>query len=415
MLTHSHDLDRALCRFWLRGVCAKGDQCEFMHRLPPNMDRHAFALEGGRRSPMPMPQGPPPFVVNPNINGMDRRGILDDRSRMYDDGEGEEEDFPALGSAPDERSGMARSASFQSNDPSRSRFSGAVKKPNQSQASPAAILVTGSKFAINSSQSEDSNSSSLSPPSIAMPAPTPKPSPRINLRPPTNLPTIPTGESLNKLYTTYRERPLQLQSARNACLARAADAWRRGDGAGAKRFSRDANELNGKMAVEGRESAGRLVRERGRLLREAVLTKGGSGRYAGGGLGVLLGPSKDSSKGESEETRMELAIDLHGLHATEGVDYLEELVLALENERFLGLSECSSHHFYKLALLDGMLTILDIAYVIIGEEKHTGTQDPARGATKFRLGAAVKEWLHRWGYPWNESNGIICVDCLTHF
>lgn len=27
-LQHSHDVDRALCRFWLRGQCAKGDQCE---------------------------------------------------------------------------------------------------------------------------------------------------------------------------------------------------------------------------------------------------------------------------------------------------------------------------------------------------------------------------------------------------
>ena len=27
-LTISHDLDRALCRFWLRGHCAKGPNCE---------------------------------------------------------------------------------------------------------------------------------------------------------------------------------------------------------------------------------------------------------------------------------------------------------------------------------------------------------------------------------------------------
>lgn len=27
-LSNSHDVDRALCRFWLRGSCAKGDQCE---------------------------------------------------------------------------------------------------------------------------------------------------------------------------------------------------------------------------------------------------------------------------------------------------------------------------------------------------------------------------------------------------
>ena len=29
-LTYSHDLDRALCRFWLRGHCAKGPNCEYV-------------------------------------------------------------------------------------------------------------------------------------------------------------------------------------------------------------------------------------------------------------------------------------------------------------------------------------------------------------------------------------------------
>ena len=58
---------------------------------------------------------------------------------------------------------------------------------------------------------------------------------------------------------------------------------------------------------------------------------------------------------------------------------------------------------------------LVIAYAIVGEEKHTGTQDPARGASRARLAAGVREWLHMWGYPWSERNdGIICIDPLTH-
>ena len=34
----SHDLERALCRFWLRGTCAKGETCEFLHNLPQDID-----------------------------------------------------------------------------------------------------------------------------------------------------------------------------------------------------------------------------------------------------------------------------------------------------------------------------------------------------------------------------------------
>jgi Torus domain len=34
----SYDIDRALCHFWLCGQCAKGEQCEFLHHLPQNID-----------------------------------------------------------------------------------------------------------------------------------------------------------------------------------------------------------------------------------------------------------------------------------------------------------------------------------------------------------------------------------------
>ncbi|KAG8829114.1 hypothetical protein FRC20_009444 [Serendipita sp. 405] len=385
----SHDLDRALCRFWLRGVCAKGDNCEFMHRLPPNM-------EGGGPPPLP----PPPFVVDPNASA--RGGRFDDRSPARQDslrdqgGTPAEEEFPALGTTPEDRErgrfgdrGSIHRQGSLPNDPSRSRFAAAVKKQN-STGGPVPLVITGSKFVVNPKLVEEP---------VEIPIISPKPSARIKLRPPTLLPVLPTGDTLNKLYMTYRERPLQLQAARNACLARAADAWRRNDAANAKRFSHEANELNGKMAGEAREAANRLLRERSRVLTQEVQSSrsggNGAGRPAGGGLGVLLGVAftdAGSAKTDTEEMRTEIAMDLHGLHAAEGIDYLEEFILALEKERFLGLT-----------------------YVVVGEERHTGTQDSARGASKLRLAAAVKDWLHSWGYPWNEWNGVICIDCLSHY
>ena len=203
----------------------------------------------------------------------------------------------------------------------------------------------------------------------------PKPSPRIKLRPPMLLPTLPTGESVNNLYMSYRSRALQLGAARNACLSRAADAWRRGDGAAAKRFSREGHDLNAKMNNEMTEAAGRLVRERAKLVEQAVKSRdlnwsddlgdrSARGRACGGGLGICLGIASKDVGGESKlssEERAETMLDLHGLHSNEATEVLEEFVLAvsvgarlaaflecanllwkLEREHFLGLGEISS-------------------------------------------------------------------------
>ncbi|KAG8736651.1 hypothetical protein FRC12_017517 [Ceratobasidium sp. 428] len=284
------------------------------------------------------------------------------------------EDFPLLG-----RSGPA-----PKHDPGRSRFATAAKKG----ASAPAPARTTSALA------------------NAKPA-APRSSPRLRLRPPSLLPTLPTGESLNAMYMSYRQRALQLGAARNACLSRAADAWRRGDGAAAKRFSKDAHELNKKMVEESGDAARRIVKERVRAAVEAVRARDSGwsddqrdraerGRMCGGELGVVLGVASVSAAGEggkglTAEERMECLLDLHGLHAAEGVEALQDFLVELERERYFGL-----------------------AYVIVGEEKHTGTQDALRGSSKARLGAAVRDWLVEWGYPWSERSGVICVDGLTH-
>ena len=176
----------------------------------------------------------------------------------------------------------------------------------------------------------------------------PRPSPRIKLRPPVLLPTLPTGESLNSLYLSYRARALQLGSARNACLSRAADAWRRGDGAAAKRFSREGHDLNGKMGVEMADAAKKLVRERAKVAEQAVRNRDASwsddpgdrsarGKAAGASLGVCLGVAGVSVGGAKEvkgtqDERTEVMLDLHGLHSNEATEVLEQFLLAV---RFL--------------------------------------------------------------------------------
>ncbi|KAL4063202.1 hypothetical protein V8B97DRAFT_1955637 [Scleroderma yunnanense] len=374
----SHDLERALCRFWLRGTCAKQDQCEFLHHLPDNIDVSAVTNVLSRTS-------------LGSSNGSNNSGTPSPPS----------DDFPALGydngTAGRTRKGYGTRDGHWQHDPGRTRFSTAVKRSVPTPAPADRAMVTRREPITNSNTADN------------LPLRTtivaPKPSPRIKLRPPLLLPTLSTGESINNLYMSYRSRALQLGAARNACLSRAADAWRRGDGAAAKRFSREGHDLNAKMSHEMTEAAGKLVRERAKLAEQAVRARdlnwsddlsdrSARGRSCGGGLGVCLGIAKKDTGGDaklSSEERTEVVLDLHGLHANEATEVLEEFLLALEREHYLGL-----------------------AYAIVGEEKHTGMQDPSRGASRARLSAGIREWLHRWGYPWNERDGVICIDALTH-
>ncbi|KZT27794.1 hypothetical protein NEOLEDRAFT_1088013 [Neolentinus lepideus HHB14362 ss-1] len=368
----SHDLERALCRFWLRGTCAKGENCEFMHHLPENVDvsgiTQAMLRTGLQESPTLDYSSTPPL-----------------------------DDFPALGMDNFKN----RRGTYQPyNDPGRARFASAVKRATPNQASAAQPQNNASLAARRAAMGNAAEPIHHSTAIVA-----PKTSPRIKLRPPSLMPTLPTGESVSSLYMAYRSRALQLGAARNACLSRAADAWRRGDGAAAKRFSREGHELNAKMRGEMTDAASKLVKERAKLAQEAVKARDASwsdepgdrvarGRLIGGGLGVCLGiASKSYAEGNklTAEERTESMLDLHGLHSNEATEVLEEFLLALEREHFYGL-----------------------AYAVVGEEKHTGTQDPARGASRARLAAGVREWLHRWGYPWSERDGVICVDSLTH-
>lgn len=365
----SHDIERALCRFWLRGQCMKGEQCEFLHTLPQDIDLNPLqsAMAGTSLNDRPVEKDHPADA------------------------------FPSLSESA--RLG-ASSGAGRGLDPSRTRFANAVKRQPMVTVTQAAAAQRGGPVQLGVRRIPAGDRTS--------PA-TPRPSPRLKLRPPSLLPTLPTGKVINDLYMSYRAKAIELGGARNVALSRAAEAWKRGDGASAKAFSRQAHELNAKMGKETAEAAEKLVKERARTSLEAVgardtswsddpMDRSTRGKTAGGGLGVCLGVASDRIGGIgvsggklTSQERTEVLLDLHGLHSSEGVEVLEEFLLALERENFLGL-----------------------AYTVVGEEKHTGTQDPNRGASRHRLAAGVKEFLHKWQYPWNERDGIVCIDPLTH-
>ncbi|KAI5479870.1 CCCH zinc finger and SMR domain containing protein [Pseudohyphozyma bogoriensis] len=364
----SHDVGKAVCKFWLRGHCLKGDgRCDFLHSIPPIM-RADFEQRARQRSAMQYGQ--------PEL-------ILDDS--------GPDLDFPTLGEMPRSRrhGGMPQHRNVQL-DPTRTRFSGAVKFGSRSIPGPPL-------------------SRTLPPPPVPTRdmLPQPKQSVRIALRPPALLPTLPTGAALAQLYSRYRTSFLQLGANRNKCLAKAAECWKRGDGAGARKFSRDAADWNRQVAIEGRDSANKIVEERKKLMREAILNNEGGragttddvadrrarGQERGGGicLGVVSQAILPRGRLLSAEERTEVALDLHGLHADEAVSFLGEFLLSLEREHFPGL-----------------------AFVVIGEAKHTGASDKDRGAAagRLRLEQACTEFLSDQGWPWSIRSGIICIDAL---
>lgn len=357
----SHDVDRALCRFWLRGQCAKGDQCEFIHALP-SVD---------------------PSMLN---NAMSRIELSHDgtsRTRSRPD------EFPDLNMSSNQRGPVF--------DPSRNRFANAVKR--QAPTSQTFTQIGGQRASpvVPPSHRPFSSGSGfrrrIDGPGPSGP-PMPVPSPRIRLRPPTLIPTLPTGSDVNDMYMEARQAAIKLGQARNACLARAAEAWRRGDGATAKQMSRQANLHNHQMTVETADAAANLVRQRRSQVQDAIRSRGeGSAKECAGGLGVVLGVATLGSGQQtlSPSERTEVLLDLHMLHANEASDVLEDFLMALERENFYGL-----------------------AYVIVGDERHVGSQDTGRGASRYRLATGVKTFLQRFGYPWSESGGCICIDPLTH-
>ncbi|KAM0750658.1 hypothetical protein T439DRAFT_380537 [Meredithblackwellia eburnea MCA 4105] len=359
----SHDVGKAVCKFWLRGHCLKGDgRCDFLHSIPPIM-RADFEARARQRA-----AGPPPPEEIPQDSGPDL-------------------DFPTLGEAP-----RSRRPGVRSLDPTRTRFSGAVKfgRPNLGPQHPPLPRPVAPPVPSRESM------------------PQPRYSARINLRPPALLPTLPTGAALSKLYLGYRQSFLELGANRNKCLAKAAECWKRGDGAGARTWSREAQDWNRQVAIEGRDSANRIIEERKRLIKEALDRNEGRGgttddihdRRARGrerGGGVCLGVVSQAILARNEraltvDERTEVALDLHGLHADEAVASLGSFLSSLEQERFAGL-----------------------AFVVIGQAKHSGQNDPQdRGAQagRLRLEQACSEFLSDQGWAWQIFQGIFAVDTM---
>ncbi|KZV78494.1 hypothetical protein EXIGLDRAFT_737601, partial [Exidia glandulosa HHB12029] len=162
----SHDIERALCRFWLRGTCAKQENCEFLHHLPEQWDTS----------------------VQDITTQMQQTDFMDQPSPVGTP----VDEFPILSQEVVAR-GRRGGAATRGTDPSRARFALAVKKAAQQSPANLPPPTLGAHFATTPRQASGGSS-----PMLRSGPPVARASPRIKLRPPMLLPTLSTGAALNE-------------------------------------------------------------------------------------------------------------------------------------------------------------------------------------------------------------------------
>ena len=397
----SHDLDnRAVCRYWLKGHCAH-NPCNFLHDYDA-LNQLAAGIVSG-------------LHVN-DVNSQRSSSTPEpaDSWPSSSVGNGAKEDFPELGASKDTPSKTSYAATLGGGtDASRNRWASTVQKKAPTDAAARAetqgVISIHSKAAPMRSQpgagTAESKSTGKGTPAGA------RGSARIPLRPSALLPTLLTGSSAAETYQTHRGDVLSLAEQRNKLLARASEAYRKGDVASAKKFSKEASSLNHQYEDESRTAAHAIVKERLQELRSrlnnptasgsnasAQSTEAGArnlrGKIVGNGLGICLGVVRPGALQGSQsanlavDERSECLLDLHGLHAKEAVELTEEFLLGLEAEGLQGL-----------------------AYLAIGKGKHSSKETDKR---RVKVGGFIKQFLGSYSYPFAESDGVLVVDHLSH-
>lgn len=405
----SHDLDnRAVCRYWLKGHCAH-NPCNFLH------DYDALnQLATGIVSGLHINDASTQQTAAAESDGIDTWGARGASN-------GAKDDFPELGAgAKDAPSKTSYAATLGGGaDPSRNRWASTLQKRALTDAATKAQSDNQGVISINPKaapiRSQPGPSTPENKPSGKVASVGPRASARLPLRPSALLPTLLTGSSAAETYQTRRGDALSLAEQRNKLLVRASEAYRRGDVASAKRFSKEASSLNHQYEDESRTAAHAIVKERMRELRSRLNDPNVSGSNAscqsneagarnlrgkvvGSGLGLCLGVVRPGSLQGSQaspitanlsvDERTECLLDLHGLHAKEAVELTEEFLLGLEAEGLQGL-----------------------AYLAIGKAKHSSKETDKR---RVKVGGFIKQFLSSYSYPFAESDGVLVVDHLTH-
>ncbi|SJX64679.1 uncharacterized protein SRS1_15495 [Sporisorium reilianum f. sp. reilianum] len=405
----SHDLDnRAVCRYWLKGHCAH-NPCNFLHDYDALNQLATGIVSGLHVSDAGTQQ---------QAAGMSEGGDVWGAAGAST---GAKDDFPELGAGGKDASSKTSYAATLGGgaDPSRNRWASTVQKRAPADAATKAQGDNQGVISIHSKAAPIRSQPGLSAldnkPTGKGTGAGPRASARLPLRPSALLPTLLTGSSAAETYETHRGDALVLAEQRNKLLARASDAYRRGDVASAKKYSKEASLLNHQYEDESRTAAHAIIKERMRELRSRLKDPNASGSNAscqsneagaralrgkvvGSGLGLCLGVVRPGSLQGSQassitanlsvDERTECLLDLHGLHAKEAVELTEEFLLGLETEGLQGL-----------------------AYLAIGKAKHSSKETDKR---RVKVAEFIRQFLSSYSYPFAESDGVLVVDHLTH-
>lgn len=177
--------------------------------------------------------------------------------------------------------------------------------------------------------------------------------------PPSDIPWLETGTSVNKAYMEARQAAFKHGGLRNKFLQSAAQAWNRNDARGAKALSLRGQNENSLMREKHREAARALYEER--------------------------------NKHQTGTGKRELYVDLHGLHPEEAVEYLST---CLQDQAKAGRP----------------------VYAICGTGHHSKNG-------KDKVGKAIRTFLNEWRYAFREFSvpgdrnnvgGILGIDASSY-
>ncbi|KAI9230405.1 MAG: hypothetical protein DHS80DRAFT_28854 [Piptocephalis tieghemiana] len=308
---YSHDPTACICKFWLRGVCARPEgECPFLHGVDPSMLPPPPASAGGSWG----------FGMEDEKSSAGGSSLWrKDGPEELEVGLEDEEAFPALGAPTSKKSSLAPKESSSAPSPiaTSDGFARAAKKPPVKGSS----LLAGPVHRIGGFPPSSSSSSTLG--GGAHPIRKGR----------VEMPWLDTGASVTEEYRKARGAALEAYRARTRCLTAAAEAYRRGDGAAAKRLSLEAKRYDMAMSGHNEEAAARIFAGRNR-----------------GGTGI---------------------VDVHGLHVSEGLSVVRSRLQELASE---GSHAC---------------------FVFVGKGNHTDRPGGGRRGGGGRMWEAVVEMCQR--------------------
>ncbi|EDN10561.1 predicted protein [Histoplasma mississippiense (nom. inval.)] len=315
----SHDLTGHICKYWLQGSCLAGDGCPFSH--DPSTLVGALTIT--------------------SHNGANMGGFVDgfvDNTQPGYQFQDNYDSFPAL--QPSNMETWPNAVDDPEAFPTLSAVKGAGKKHHGKR---------GNGHHHDNSGHKENSPSSLADVVRMSPSPAPghrKGTPKSNrtyttsrensaaaqaIPTPKHIPWLETGNRVNQQYLKYRHDAI--------LMATAAQAWNRNDARAAKALSLRGQAENEAMRRAHREAARHLYEERNKHL--------------------------------SNNSDDELYVDLHGLHPSEAIEYLENILL----------------EHAKLGRR--------VLYAITGTGHHSKNG-------KDKVGKAVKAWLNEWRYVFRE-------------